>query len=181
MVHILLAPPAPQMPQAHVLYDVRYKPDIAYLANHGQTTRLTEDILAQPVTNPPVSKMRLVCRDLPWRITIENKNGVTLGDVLEKVHSELQQNVTEGEWWIARDEDRERCLEAYKFNCSDDAKDSKRKLEDGVKRVDWLGTKKTMLVALSRTPFEEKFIKQRISDEKMQSETWVLDMGESTE
>lgn len=145
---------------------------------HGAPTRLPEDVADQPATNPPLSKMRLICRDLPWRISVHNSKGVTIHDILEQVHKELDQPLTEGEWWIAKEEDRERALAAYKYNCSEDAGDIKRKLEEGVKRLDWLG-KKTMLVAITRTPMDEAFIKTRVMDPKAQAETWVLDLGET--
>lgn len=138
---------------------------------------MSEDIADQPATNPPVQKMRLICRDLPWKISISNAKGVTLRDILTAIHDDLHQPLTEGEWWIAADEERDRCLEAYKTNCTEEA-GFKRELKDGVKRVDWLA-KKTMMVSITRTPYDESFIKTRIPDPKAQVETWVLVMGDA--
>lgn len=136
---------------------------------------MSDDIAEQPATNPPVQKMRLICRDLPWKITVSNSKGVTLQNILNSIYEEVQHPLTEGEWWIAADDERERCMEAYKANCTDEFK---RELKDGVKRVDWLA-KKTMLVSITRTPYDESFIKTRIPDPKAQGETWVLVMGEA--
>lgn len=196
-IHVLLSPPTPgvghhvsALPHhaegyfsehvwycLQILYDVRYKPDKVYIESHGHPSQMSDDIAEQPATNPPVPKMRLICRDLPWKISVSNTKGVTLHNVLTAVYEELQQPLTEGEWWIAADEERDRCMDAYKANCTEEA-GFKRDLKDGVKRVDWLA-KKTMLVSITRTPYDEAFIKARIPDPKAQGETWVLVMGEA--
>ncbi|KAG8977980.1 hypothetical protein FRB90_008626 [Tulasnella sp. 427] len=175
-IHVLLSPPAPNVGH-HILYDVRYKPDKVYIESHGRPSQMPDDIADQPATNPVVTKMRLICHDLPWKISVSNSKGITLQNVLNALYEELQQPLTEGEWWIAADEERNRCMDAYKENCAEDA-DFKRDLKDGVKRVDWLA-KKTMLMSITRTPYDESFIKSRIPDPKAQVETWVLVMGEA--
>ncbi|KAG8902425.1 DNA-directed DNA polymerase epsilon, subunit B [Tulasnella sp. 403] len=176
-VHMLLGPPSG--PQSHILYDVRYKPDKCYLTTTGAPIKLPEEFAELPATRPTIAKMRLVCRDLPWRISVTNSKGVTIKNILESIHSELHQPLTEGEWWIAQDEERERTLEAYKKNCAEELGE-KRKLEEGVKRIDWLGNR-TMLMAISRGPLDEPFIKSRVMDPKAQAETWIMDMGISVE
>jgi len=156
---------------------MRFKPEKPYATSGNHTFRVHDDMLAAPATSPPVQRMRLICRELPWRITVTNHKGVTVRDILETLYNELNQPMTEGEWWIAQDEERERTLAAYKTNCSDEMKDYKRKMDEGVKRIDWLG-RKTMLAGVTRTPFDEPFIKSRITDPKLQEEVWVLEVGD---
>jgi len=177
-IHVLLAP-AHMVQQPHVLYDVRYKSDKCYMTSNPQAVKLPDEFADSPATNPPVNKLRLVSRDIPWRITASNAKGVTVRDILDAIHNELHTPLTEGEWWIAQEEERDRALAAYQDNCSDEVPEGmKRKLEEGVKRVDWLG-KKTMLMSISRTPADESFIKARIPDKKAQTETWVVELGEA--
>ncbi|KAG8856764.1 hypothetical protein FRB96_006267 [Tulasnella sp. 330] len=177
-IHVLLAPGNQMVQQPHVLYDVRYKREKAYMTAHPNAVKLPDEYADHPATQPPVPKMRLICRDIPWRITVANSKGISIGDVLEAIYKELHMPLTEGEWWIAQEEERERALAAYQDNCSEDVpEEMRRKLEEGVKRVDWLG-KTTMLMAISRTHMDEPFIKARIPDKKAQAETWILDLGE---
>jgi len=171
-----------QTANPHLLYDVRYKPEKCYAYSDPRSpVKLPEEMADQYATNPPLQKIRLICRDLPWRVSVINPKGVTVHDIVKAVHSELHQPLTEGEWWIAQEDERERTLEAYKANCADEEnREFKRKPEEGVKRVDWLG-KKTMLIAVTRTPMDDSFIKARVVDPKAQEETWVLGMGEASE
>jgi len=178
-IHVLLAPSQMRLHQPHILYDVRYKADKCYMSAHPEAVKLPDEFADHPATNPPMPKVRLVCRDIPWRINVTNAKGVTLRDIIEAIHTEMDTPLTEGEWWIAQDEEREQVLKTYQENCSDEVPEGmKRKLEDGVKRVDWLG-KKTMLMSISRSPLDEEFIKARIPDKKAQAETWVIELGET--
>jgi len=141
--------------------------------------KLPEEFAESPATSPGVTKLRLICKDIPWRMTATNPKGVTIKDVLEAIYNELQTPLTEGEWWISQEEEREKTLEAYQHNCSEEAPEGhRRKLDEGVKRVDWLASK-TMLVSISRTPMDDAFIRARIPEKQAQSETWVLELGET--
>ena len=112
-------------------------------------------------------------------ITVKNPTGVTVADVLDAIHTNLQHPFTEGEWWMATDADRAKTMAAYKHNCSDaPGTTHKRKLEEGVKRVDYLADK-TMVIGIFRSTYEEAFIKTRVPDKKAHPETWVLEMGSS--
>jgi len=179
-VHILLAPANPAtINQSHILYDIRYKPEKCYMTVNPSAIPIPEDIVDHVATNPPMPKLRLVCHDIPWRITVANAKGVTIRDIIEAIYTEMNQPLTEGEWWIAGEAERDVAFEAYQKNCSDDVQEAmKRKLDDGVKRVDWLG-KKTMIMAISRTDQDEDFIKTRVPDKKARAETWVLDLGDA--
>ncbi|KAG9015732.1 hypothetical protein FRB95_009218 [Tulasnella sp. JGI-2019a] len=133
-IHVLLAPSNPMVQQPHVLYDIRYKREKAYMTANPMAVKLPDEYVDHPATQPQVTKMRLICHDIPWRITVANNKGVTIGDVLEAIHKELHVPLTEGEWWIAQEEERERALAAYQDNCSEDVpEDMRRKLDEGVK------------------------------------------------
>ncbi|KAG9015442.1 hypothetical protein FRB94_000046 [Tulasnella sp. JGI-2019a] len=179
-IHVLLSPSNPMVQQPHVLYDVRYKRERAYMTTHSFMVKLPDEYADQPATQPPVAKMWLICHDIPWRIAVTNHKGVTIRDILEAIHKELHVPITEGEWWIAQEEERERTLAAYQDSCSEGVQeDVRRKHSEGVKRVDWLG-KRTMFMSILRLPMDEAFIKARVPDKKAQAETWVLDLGEIT-
>ena len=110
-VHVLLAPNNQNMMQPHIFYDVRYKPEKCYMESGQQApAKLPEEMAAQFATQPPMQKMRLVCKDLPWRITVMSSSGVTIKDILAAIYAELNQPLTEGEWWIAQEEQREKTL-----------------------------------------------------------------------
>jgi hypothetical protein len=168
-IHTVLSP-APHNAQTHILYDARFKPEKAYISTHPPR-KLPDDIASAAATMPAVPKLRLVAKECPWAITVKNPEGVTVTDCLEAVYTALDQPMTEGEWWIAQDEERAKILETYKHNCSDAAgTPKKRKLEEGVKRIDYLG-ERTLVVGLTK---DDGLIKARFPDKKEQAEALVL-------
>ena len=172
-IHTILSP-TPQNVQTHILYDVRFKPEKSYVSTNPPR-KLPDDIASTAATMPAVPKLRLVSKECPWAITVKNPEGVTIADILDAIYSALDQPMTEGEWWIAQDEERARVLETYKYNCSDAAgTPKKRKLEDGVKRIDFL--EKTMVIGLTK---DEQLIKARFPDKKEQAEALVLLLGKA--
>ncbi|KAG8963261.1 hypothetical protein FRC03_003207 [Tulasnella sp. 419] len=180
-LHPLLRPVYHNTNGLHSLYDVRYKVDKTYISvTHPvpRTNKMTEAEGEYDAVVPRVPKMRIVCKNLPWPIVVKNPTGVTIRDVLEALHTELQKPFTEGEWWIAQDEDRKRVSDAWERGCAANS-GLKRKKEDGLKRVDWLGDH-TLFAGLSRTSRgDEELIKKRCQDPKVQAECWVLIMHKS--
>ncbi|KAG8929193.1 hypothetical protein FRC03_006350 [Tulasnella sp. 419] len=179
-LHYLLAPPEVTGGTAgtHLLWDVRYKPDKCFIST-DPPMKPSDEVLQRPATEPPVAKMRLISRDIPWMIIIKNPTGVTVRDVLEHLYQGLQVPFTEGEWWIAAPEERDKALQTYQHNTSGDiAAEQGRTAEGGIKRVDWLGDN-TILVGISKTARDEAFLQERVTDKKVHAETWVLQLGMS--
>ena len=83
-------------------------------------------------------------------ITVENPQGVTIGDVVEKVYASLQAPVSHSEWWIAAGKVQNRVKEAWEDNVAASAEgpygDKRSTVEvrersDCVRRIDWVLSK----------------------------------------
>ena len=160
------------------IFDVR--------SRHIGTTdgdKLSSQLKAAPAFSFPQSKVRIFCKDLPWEIIVENSAGnITVGDVLRTIHVELQKGLTTGEWFIAPDKDRTRMSKAFRTAINTEG--SGRELSNGVKRVDYLG---------SKTRFEELKLAQRKEHDWAFSRlgifgpaagtdnVWILNLGDSDE
>ncbi|KAG9042680.1 hypothetical protein FS837_010501 [Tulasnella sp. UAMH 9824] len=154
----------------------------------------TRALIAEPAIDPKVHKLRLVSPFLPWPIDVlpshakspskspkkKDEAFVTVGDVLTAIHRALQFGITEGEYFIGSEADRERINGAYKAAM----KRKERSKEEGVKRVDFLGDR-TVCVGfrLPESDKEEKWIKERLvtGGEWKPEDVWILELDEPEE
>lgn len=154
----------------------------------------TRALIAEPAIDPKVHKLRLVSPFLPWPIDVlpshakspskspkkKDEAFVTVGDVLTAIHRALQFGITEGEYFIGSEADRERINGAYKKAM----KRKERSKEEGVKRVDFLGDR-TVCVGfrLPESDKEEKWIKERLvtGGEWKPEDVWIIELDEPEE
>ena len=93
----------------------------------------------EPATFPRVTLLRLVCRNLPWMITVRARNpsaGVTCGELIEEVSDCLNRHVSKKEMDGARN--HRAITQTYWYNRSTAPDVPGGRLGDGVRRVDWL-------------------------------------------
>jgi hypothetical protein len=158
-----------------IYYDVRLPPSKARL-NGGKPKRLASSDYAAPVLTPrSPSRIRLICKQIPWPIDIQTNHpgGIKLADIFEELYEQLQKHVSSVEWFIVDDKKRAYVGEIMRRN-SAFAKNP-RPPTDGVRRVDWLG-EHTIVRGLEK---DSRFIMERqVGKEKM--ETWVLVIGLNT-
>jgi len=140
---------------APISYDVAFTPSARTVVDRTMHSPLPAVTLAQPATEPPIpASSRLVLRSpkLPWVVVVgpigapPSKNGgpkttlaLTNLDVLYAVHTALMTPVTPEEWHSLGEGSRaqRRVAEAYKKRCTRMGGG----WEQGVRRVDWLGSK----------------------------------------
>ncbi|KDQ61124.1 hypothetical protein JAAARDRAFT_191235 [Jaapia argillacea MUCL 33604] len=88
-------------------------------------------------TRPPTTRLSINVPQLPqWSFTVENPNGVTVYDVLVRIHSKMNGRVTQAEWQSQFSESAQQTATAS-FQARTSGDDATR--QDGVKRVDFLG------------------------------------------
>ena len=143
---------------APISYDVAFTPSARTVVDRTMHSPLPAVTLAQPATEPPIpASSRLVLRSpkLPWVVVVgpigapapksgaPRKTKTTLAltnlDVLYAVHTALMTCVTPEEWHSLGEGSRaqRRVAEAYKKRCTRMGGG----WEQGVRRVDWLGSK----------------------------------------
>jgi len=85
-----------------ILWDVRRNPSSATVT---PATGVNPE-LNQSVSHPPVRSMVIICKYLPWSISIKKYSPIKCKDVIEAVYNALQEQVTASEFWIASPEKR---------------------------------------------------------------------------
>jgi hypothetical protein len=131
-----------------------YAWDVTY---HPTTTRtpLPANVLAEPATNPPLPSITIISPYLPWSIAITPSASqhklntisgtpayVTVADVLSTLYRALRLAVRQAEYdKLPSLEAKHSVNEAYQARC----RGSEQELRKGVKRVDFLGTRKKFM------------------------------------
>ncbi|KAF8729330.1 hypothetical protein AX14_006270 [Amanita brunnescens Koide BX004] len=121
---------------------------------HGQFVPLSPEILAQPATNPPIHRLRVVCDEIPeWPMTLEydpesyrEQTGmalsypppISLGDVLSMIHRMLHQQITHVDWARLDTRKQVKITQAYTARCKSAPTMESLLKSHGVKRVDYL-------------------------------------------
>ncbi|RPD60315.1 hypothetical protein L226DRAFT_471583 [Lentinus tigrinus ALCF2SS1-7] len=117
----------------------------AHLARYPP--RLTDTIVSEPATNPPMQSLAIICTHLPWTITVTPTRGaiwaapyVTVGDVLHTLYRTLRLGVTEPELGVLDAAGRDRVHDAYvrRYRRVGDPRDRDAEKAKGIKRVDFL-------------------------------------------
>lgn len=125
-------------------------------------------------TQPALRRVQLVSRYLPWTIVVENSAGVTIGDILYKVHTALNKTVAKEEYESVKDErSQAKILQAYKRNCTPTPGLPTRKREEGLKRIDWL-SERTFFSGIQK---DMTYLNARVADPNTRAETFVLEFA----
>ncbi|KAG8987758.1 hypothetical protein FRB94_002363 [Tulasnella sp. JGI-2019a] len=172
LVHSLLLPPPTSQ---RVVYDVRANPMQAYI--HSMPPFPLAPHYAALATQPALRRIQLVSRILPWTIVVENPNGVTIGDILYRVHASLNKTVAKEDYEAVGDKHAQtRVLQAYKRNCTPTPGLPARTREEGLKRIDFL---------LDRTYFsgiqkDMAYLNARVTDPNMRNESFCLEFASAS-
>ena len=120
-------------------------------------------ILGQALRN-----VRLVCKDFPWPIEIKEE-WVTCGAVWQSVYTALQQPITESEWAMASEKQRDRIRRAVRHREAESGNNDMKP-----RRIDWLGDA-TVFAGLVR---DDAFVKQvTMPGRKDSADTWVIQLA----
>jgi hypothetical protein len=145
-------------------------------------TQLSDAHLEAPITSPPVASIKIISKVFPWEIDVDSEDAsvaVTVGDLLAAVHDALQKHITNSEWWIVTDANRERVSTQYVKNCDQSSAGSSRhkqvvekprKKEEGLRRIDWL-LDNFVMHGLER---DDAYAALRFRDREIRDRTWVL-------
>jgi hypothetical protein len=111
---------------------------------HGKPAFLSVDTLAQPATRPPVSRLRIVCDEIPeWPIVLESSyprekgaispsaHPMSLGNVLSQIHGTLHEQITHSDWERLDPEMKDKVSQAF-------YKRSANERNGGVRKLDYL-------------------------------------------
>nr|VWP01202.1 Metacaspase-1 (EC [Ganoderma boninense] len=109
--------------------------------------RLTDTLVCEPASHPPLPSLAIVCDYLPWTIVVVPTPGarwaapyVTVGDVLHTLYRTLRLGATEHELGALEPGLRGRVLQAYaaRYRRVADPRVREAEKAKGVKRVDYL-------------------------------------------
>lgn len=161
----------------NVIFDVRVKPSKAYIPSpDGNALPLTQ-YFHVPATQPLLRRVQLISRYFDWRIVVENPKGVTIGDVLYRIRDSLNKIASKEEFSSVPEDAQPEILKAYQRNCSATSNGAKlRELQEGLKRVDWLG-KRTLFAGIQK---DEAYISRRIRSHSERAETFVIEFSPSS-
>ncbi|RDX51618.1 hypothetical protein OH76DRAFT_1401025 [Lentinus brumalis] len=110
-------------------------------------SRLTDTLVSEAATNPPLPSLSIICTCLPWTITVTPTRGaiwsapyVTVGDVLHTLHRTLRLGVTDPEMGVIDAPARDRVHDAYvrRYRRVIDPRERDAEKAKHIKRVDFL-------------------------------------------
>lgn len=169
----LPAPPFRGPVRLHTLLQFTHAPAINFDLTQPPSTITThhrgisQRVLSEPATNPPLPTMTIVSPHLPWVITVRASHGsfVTVYDVFDVVYHTLRTNITPNEYHsLPSQKDMRRVNSAYeqryrRIRSSREYQDEKSR---GVRRVDFL---------MDRTRF------MGLSSTSRGADTWILNVS----
>jgi len=123
----------------NIFYDLR-QPQIKNAILLPYLNRSPNSIdFSQLITSPPIHRLTLWHRKLPWQIIIEARqpNGITIYDFFRHIHQQLHQPIAREEYYTDElsPSDRENLLMAFQARCAM----FPDQLQAGVRRIDFLG------------------------------------------
>ncbi|KDQ51435.1 hypothetical protein JAAARDRAFT_530294 [Jaapia argillacea MUCL 33604] len=99
---------------------------------------LNPSCLDEPATNPSTTSLSIHIPQLPiWSFTVENPRGVTVSDVLNRLHAKLRGRISRTEWQGSFSKTTQN-MGVAAFNARTSGDESAR--NDGMKRMDLLGS-----------------------------------------
>jgi len=145
--------------------------------------------LAQNATHPPVRSMTIVCKQIPWTITIKKYSVIRCKDVIDAVYAALQEKMTIPEYFIASSEKR-KIMDAVNERETENPRSKRRwivykdqrgkeKRRAGDRfRIDYLD----QLVLFKGLYHDPDLIADRLAhDPDAQEDAWVMSLGFSAE
>lgn len=140
-----------EMLRSDYLFDLssRYLPMQAF---GGQFFRLSDYLLWQPATYPPVTFLRIICDAIPeWSINVGFNPAshygqispyappLTLGDVLRQIHRTLHERASDVDWYRLDHGRWFKVCEAFSARCKREGPSEEERLKNaGFKKVDYL-------------------------------------------
>ena len=123
---------------------------------------------------PAVSTMRLVCKDMPWIITIKKSVGyVSIGDVYEAIYTQMQEPIIHSEWRLMGQSQQKKVTQRFRYRNEMQKAQGKEEDSRGIRRVDYL-INKTAFVGLKQ---DDRAVKDLVGDIDMNN-AWLLVLGE---
>jgi len=162
-LHYLLVATHADLP--NIFYDLR-QPRIKHAVFLPYLNRLPNAIdFSQLITSPPIHRMTLWHRKLPWQINIEARqpNGITIHDFFRQIHQQLHQPIAQEEYFTDEltPSDREMLIMAFQARCAL----FPEQLAAGVRRIDFLG-QEVCFIGLKRPRGERWEFKTRLPPPK---------------
>lgn len=134
----LLAPPDDNLKRPYIEWNMLFPTSTCHRSTDPRNRSWMQG-RDHPATFPRVTLLRLVCRNLPWMITVRAGNrsaGVTCGEVIDSICENLARHVSKQE--MASAPNQRAITETYWYNRSTAPEVPGGRLGDGVRRVDWL-------------------------------------------
>ncbi|KAG8816573.1 hypothetical protein FRB91_005601 [Serendipita sp. 411] len=130
--------------------------------------------LNHSAVDPPVSSMRLICKDMPWMITIRKKDNsiVTIGDVFEAIYTQMQESIIHSEWRLMGPAVQKQVSNRFQQRLEQMAAVGQVEESRGIRRVDFL-LGKTAFIGLKSDP---KTLSKLVGDIDIQN-AWLLVLG----
>ncbi|KAI0754081.1 hypothetical protein C8Q80DRAFT_1094468 [Daedaleopsis nitida] len=128
-------------------WDVSSPADNARPQLRGLPAQLTDALVAEPATNPPLPSLAIICDYLPWTLTVTptphalwSAPYVTLGDVLHALFRALRLGVTDPELAVLEPALQDRVRDAYvrRYRRVAGAREREAEKAKYIKRVDFL-------------------------------------------
>ena len=150
----------------NIFYDLR-QPQIKDAVFLPHLNRLPNAIdFSQLITSPPIHRLTLWHRKLPWQINIEARqpNGITIRDFFRHLHQQLHQPIAQEEYYTDEltPSDREMLIMAFQTRR---AMFPDQSAAAGVRRIDFLG-QEVCFIGLKRRRGERWEIKTRLPPPK---------------
>jgi len=158
VVHALLGPTPPSASHPSLVFNMLFPPNMIHLSNE-HPSRSWMNGRSDPATFPRLSHISLISPHFPWIIEVRNDQGVTCGDVAQKLFNFMQARIDKSEWEPLPEEDRLAIGASYKWNRSTEPGAPGGMMQPGLSRVDFLG-KRTMFDGMVR---DDKFVRERLS------------------
>ncbi|KII89367.1 hypothetical protein PLICRDRAFT_605524 [Plicaturopsis crispa FD-325 SS-3] len=142
----LLCPPSGEAQQQNRIDWEIVFPSSYARCSHEVSAKAWSEYLRSPATFPRTRKIYIVCRSLPWVIQVNPEDasiGITCGDVLDEIYSDLYIPVLEGEVQALSPLEITACTVAYRANrtrkdAHGEPASSLLKHSPAMRRLDWL-------------------------------------------
>ncbi|KAF8339496.1 hypothetical protein F5887DRAFT_867321, partial [Amanita rubescens] len=122
---------------------------------HGQPAFIGVDTLAQPATCPPVSRLKIVCDEIPeWPVVLESHPysyreqmgtislpehpTMSLGNVLSQIHRTLHEEITHSDRERLDPEMKDKVNQAFYKRCANEPLRERFLRNGGIRKVDYL-------------------------------------------
>ena len=164
-LHWQLHPYNPQSCKKRLLFDVALSVENMRDITNAAPLALGTAVMDKPAADIRLTEMRIQCRNLPhWDIVVENRAGVTCGDVYREIHHCLSTRLTDEECKLyVGQRNRDAVQAAFEQRCQRDPGCAGYVRMRGLTRVDLLGGK-TIFAGLICPPDSGDY--------------WILELGQ---